>query len=270
MKNELIYAGAAIRDKGEMLCMTDMWKAAGSSPDARPDDWKKDAANRAFLDHVAMISNAPVEGIWKGTRGNGGSTWAHWQIGLAYAKYLSPEFHAWCNTVVRERMEGKPAPSDGLSREVIGGIVKSILVKYLGEVECRIGTVETSLLSLVEEMRGLIIVADPRVAAVEYTSICQMLDKAGALTKRRRKLQGKVFHEMQSLALTSDPPVQLRRSPHGRSNPWLFPVDFAEKYMTNRGKFLVEAHNANVTGQGVLDFPDRRKKPKQPELELVR
>src|SRR5690606_20782518 len=24
---------------------------------------------------------------------------------LAYAKYLSPEFHMWCNQVVRERME---------------------------------------------------------------------------------------------------------------------------------------------------------------------
>jgi hypothetical protein len=31
------------------------------------------------------------------------ATRAHWQIGLAYAKSLSPKFHLWCNTVVRER-----------------------------------------------------------------------------------------------------------------------------------------------------------------------
>ena len=36
---------------------------------------------------------------------------AHWQIGIAYAKYLSPEFHVWCNTVVRDRMEGKLVPA---------------------------------------------------------------------------------------------------------------------------------------------------------------
>jgi len=80
-----------------MLSLTDMWKAAGKPAEKRPDDWKKDASNRAFLDHVALISNTPVEGIWRGTRGNNGATFAHWQIGLAYAKYLSPEFHMWCN-----------------------------------------------------------------------------------------------------------------------------------------------------------------------------
>jgi hypothetical protein len=39
--------------------------------------------------------------------GRNGGTWAHWQIALAYAKYLSPEFHMWCNTVVRAHMEGR-------------------------------------------------------------------------------------------------------------------------------------------------------------------
>lgn len=268
MKNELIYAGALIRDRGEMLCLTDMWKASGSPENREPWNWSRFEGQR-FIEAVAELHNLSDTQVMTSKQGKNGGTWAHWQIGLAYAKYLSPEFHIWCNTVVRERMEGKPAPSEGLSREVIGGIVKSILVKYLGEVEGRIGTVETSLLSLVEEMRGLIIVADPRVAALQYTSICQMLDKAGAVTKKRRKLQGTVFHEMWTRAVTSDPPVQLRRSPHGRSNPWLFPVDFAEKYMKDRGKFLVEAHNETLSRQGVLNFPDRRKKPKQDILESV-
>ncbi len=45
------------------------------------------------------------------------ATWAHWQIGLAYAKYLSPAFHAWCNEVVRGHMEGdlRPAAAQGLT-----------------------------------------------------------------------------------------------------------------------------------------------------------
>src|SRR6218665_2949264 len=42
-------------------------------------------------------------------KGKGGGTWAHWQVGMAYAKYLDPNFHMWCNTQVRAVMEGKVA-----------------------------------------------------------------------------------------------------------------------------------------------------------------
>ena len=105
----LVFNGVEIRDRKEHLNLTDMWKACGSPSERRPDDWKKDSGHREFLDHVAMVLNAPVEGIWKGTRGNGGGTTAHWQIALAYAKWLDHDLHMWCNTVVRERMEGKPA-----------------------------------------------------------------------------------------------------------------------------------------------------------------
>lgn len=81
-----------IRDRNEMLSLTDMWKAQGALEGRRPDDWKKDGAHREFMEHVALVLNAPVEGIWKGTRGANGGAFAHWQIGLAYAKHLSPEF----------------------------------------------------------------------------------------------------------------------------------------------------------------------------------
>lgn len=70
-------------------------------------------------------------------RGKGGGTYAHWQLGLAYAKYLSPEFHICCNTVVRERMEGKPAATqlvlDEQMKNAIGGIVKSVVHKEVIE-----------------------------------------------------------------------------------------------------------------------------------------
>ncbi len=54
---------------------------------------------------MADAENMPVGHIISAGRGRTGSTFAHWQIGLAYAKYLSPEFHMWCNTVVRRHME---------------------------------------------------------------------------------------------------------------------------------------------------------------------
>lgn len=106
----LIYNGEVITSKEEMLSLTDMWKAAGSPQDRRPDDWKKDSANVAFIDHVAEFLNAPTTGIWTGKRGRNGGTWAHWQISIAYAKYLSHEFHMWANSVIRDRMKETARP----------------------------------------------------------------------------------------------------------------------------------------------------------------
>lgn len=41
--------------------------------------------------------------VYETRAGRGGGTWAHWHIAMAYAKFLSNEFHMWANTVVRER-----------------------------------------------------------------------------------------------------------------------------------------------------------------------
>ena len=123
----LIYNGTAIRDKAEMLSLTDMWTASCQDPSKRPYEWsRKEGAN--FIEAVALSHNTPMERIYKTQRGKGGSTFAHWQIALAYAKYLSPEFHMWCNSVVRATMEGVRPIQAGLSdadRSAIGGIVKS-------------------------------------------------------------------------------------------------------------------------------------------------
>jgi hypothetical protein len=58
---------------------------------------------------------------------------------LAYAKYLSPEFHMWCNTVVRDRMEGRLVATeelditeDGLRH--LGGMQKAIVAKLLKQL----------------------------------------------------------------------------------------------------------------------------------------
>ena len=48
--------------------------------------------------------------------GRYGSTYAHWQIALAYAKYLDPELHIWCNEVVVDRFELMADPDRELPR----------------------------------------------------------------------------------------------------------------------------------------------------------
>ncbi|MFL7903610.1 KilA-N domain-containing protein [Azospirillum argentinense] len=106
------YNNVVIRDRDGMLNMTDMWKAAGSPDGRAPADWRALESTKEFVAHIEAAFVAGKSGIETrkggGGRGvGGGATWAHWQIGMAYAKYLSHEFHAWCNSVVRAHMEGK-------------------------------------------------------------------------------------------------------------------------------------------------------------------
>lgn len=128
-KNPLVFNGHVIADRGEYVSITDFWRSKGSPENKRPEDWKKDAGNVAFLEHVARVLNTPVEGIWKGTRGKGGGTMVHWHIALDYAQWLDHDIHMWCNTAVREKMEGKAvATAAGLTeydRQIIGNIVKN-------------------------------------------------------------------------------------------------------------------------------------------------
>nr|USU32923.1 phage antirepressor KilAC domain-containing protein [Methylobacterium sp. OTU13CASTA1] len=90
-----------------MVSLTDMWRAASSPAEKRPADWLSQVATKEFVSHVEATLDAGQSGIQtsKGGRGIGGNTFGHWQIGLAYAKYLSHEFHMWANTAVRERMD---------------------------------------------------------------------------------------------------------------------------------------------------------------------
>src|SRR5690348_3500470 len=110
----LVYNGTPIRDRAERLNLTDMWRASGAPDGRAPNDWLALAATKEFVSYIEATLNAGKSGIETRRGGSGegrGATWGHWQIGLAYAKYLSPEFHAWCNSVVRSHMEGAPAPA---------------------------------------------------------------------------------------------------------------------------------------------------------------
>ena len=128
----LTYEGTSIRLRGAMLNLTDMWRAAGRPENRRPSDWlflketqrfRILAGTHATDVDDAVASNAGLAGIWEldtdglvaAMRGNGGGTWAHWQLSLPYARYLSPRFHLWCNTALRAVMEQRdehPAADD--------------------------------------------------------------------------------------------------------------------------------------------------------------
>lgn len=236
----LVYNGAVIRDRNEMLSLTDMWKAQGAPENMEPFNWAR-FEGRAFIEAVALSQNLSEAQVIAAKRGKGGGTFAHWQIGIAYAKYLSPEFHMWCNEVVRERMEGKPPAPVAMTldtevRKTLGGIVKSVVHSQLAEIH--------------DQINNLLLGVNARVAALEYVSVRELLEEAKALQKGRRSINRKIGHELKNRALLAGPPAPCRRCPH--SGVWLFQRDFASLYMKEAGAALVADHNARQRGQGNL------------------
>lgn len=132
--------------ENNLVNLTDIWKAAGAENGKEVWRWMNDAGNADFIlalanklkPHLAggltekpfgrenkkelakwtqeVFKCATAGGLIKTTRGKGGGTWAHWQIALAYAKYLSPELHMFVNQVFKERMEEEVNPELAYSR----------------------------------------------------------------------------------------------------------------------------------------------------------
>lgn len=65
-KSTLVFNGAAIRDRAEMLSVTDMWKAGGSIDAKRPTDWLALASTKEFVACVdasfrPYVASAPTQ-----------------------------------------------------------------------------------------------------------------------------------------------------------------------------------------------------------------
>lgn len=243
----LTLNGQPIRDRGEMLSLTDMWKAAGSDPSKRPADWsRKEGAS--FIDHMNAVLNVPQGHILAGERGRTGQTFGHWQIALAYAKYLSPAFHAACNAVIRERMEGRALrPSfDGLVttldpavRQAIGGIVKGIIHREITD----------AIPHVVDRLVEQRLSADPRIAALDYVSVVDVLDKEWKVPpKGRRSIQRRVLNRLKAHCLANG----IRGSKAPYSGTWIFPRHEAGAFIREHCGNMIVDHIEKVSGQGNL------------------
>ena len=245
----LVYNGEIIAQRDEMLSLTSMWKAAGEDKSRQPSEWLGSADAKRFIEALQAISKPgisrfdmvqPIRG------GKSPGTWSHWQIGLAYAKYLSPEFHMWCNTVVRERMEGRtlsvlpPELSELIKRT--DGICRMLSGK--------VTEIERAIPVIVGQTVERAIASDPRRAVLDYVSARQLVEEAKALQKGRRALGRKIGNALRQRALMQEPPISLRRCAH--SGVWLFPRDFGQRFMLAEGMTMVANHNAFLQGQGVL------------------
>ena len=125
--NIQIFDGATVRvDADNLVCITDIYKIAvergldggkrepnqyfrktnvrksgtsGNVSDFAGEGWE-------FVEFIAKNLNLHAAHIYKTTRGKHGGTFAHWQIALAYAKYLSHELHMRVNETYMRAQSG--------------------------------------------------------------------------------------------------------------------------------------------------------------------
>lgn len=105
------FAGVTISKDGEgRVSLTDLWKASGKDRSYNPNEWLRQDATQLLIETAAGILNTVPARIINTKRGKGGGSFAHNQIALAYAKYLSPELHLAVNQVFFERIEEEKNP----------------------------------------------------------------------------------------------------------------------------------------------------------------
>lgn len=101
----VMFNGATIHIAEEMN-LTEMWRASKKSVSHNPNNWMRKEGSEFIK---TMHSNATDSRISIRTkRGQGGGTFAHWQIGMEYARYLSPELAAICNQIVKDYVNADP------------------------------------------------------------------------------------------------------------------------------------------------------------------
>lgn len=141
-KIDLNYQGFTIHlnQEGKLVNLTDMWNAAGSNPSKKPVEWLRLSGTAELLltfcksQSDSLLQNKPVPGQkgyvqknrqWANQVKNlaiqlgliatklgysVGGTYAIPNLAIAYAEYLSPEFHAWALTAIKERIEEDANP----------------------------------------------------------------------------------------------------------------------------------------------------------------
>ena len=106
-----------IRDEVGLVNLTDLWKRFGATPNRDPRQWSR-KEGKEFLACLARDLNVPVGHIYRGQRGRGGSSHAHWQVAMTYLTYLSPEAQMLVNRIVKERIEEEADPELGVRRAI--------------------------------------------------------------------------------------------------------------------------------------------------------
>ena len=111
------FHGIQIAFEGkEQVSLTDLWRAASGSESQEPKFWLRQDETQRLMGELAQKEKVTVNHLLKIKRGKGGGTWAHWQIALSYAQYLSPELHLFVNQCFVERVQEEQNPELAVKR----------------------------------------------------------------------------------------------------------------------------------------------------------
>lgn len=100
---------------GKMVNLNRIYEISGASSGKEPKEWKKLEGTKNIIKSIEG-GNSPILKTKRGGINGGGGTWAHWQLALSYAQYLSPELHLAVNQVFKERLEEIIDPELGIER----------------------------------------------------------------------------------------------------------------------------------------------------------
>lgn len=118
--NSLDFGGNSIRQDAQgFVCLTDMWKASGESDKRNPKSFLNLEQTKALFaaDKKGALEGGGFRGLKvRTTVGRHGGTWGTRELAVAYAKYLSPQFHLWALKVIVERIEEEVDPELGIKR----------------------------------------------------------------------------------------------------------------------------------------------------------
>jgi hypothetical protein len=103
------------------VCLTDIWRAAGSPENNDPSKWLGQTQARELV--AQYLRENPItlpEGNWTSRAGQYGGVWRPKEIALAYAQYLSPALYLACNRFVLNRSQQFTETAPTLNSDALG------------------------------------------------------------------------------------------------------------------------------------------------------
>lgn len=115
---------STISEKDGLYSLNDLHKAAGGEPKHRPNYFLENDQTKALIAEILKAGN-PAS---KTTRGRYASTYVCRELVIAYAAWISAEFHLRVIRVFLDAHTAKPVPPLPRPRNVLKGTVDSITI----------------------------------------------------------------------------------------------------------------------------------------------
>lgn len=96
--------------EGDLLSLTDLWRAAGSPITKAPKYWLDQEQTKGFIQATGRILKVTQNYLLKVKRGKSGGSYGHKQIALEYAQYLDQELGVIVNETFFQRLEEEKNP----------------------------------------------------------------------------------------------------------------------------------------------------------------